>query len=352
MNSLKRIIYTTLLSVITFFNICNYTYAIDTHYPRLNVDDNLKLYVSGQSVYIKGKTHNPYSLGKTHTDAISIPAQYTLKGIKYNSKNTKSSFSEVSDISSLDKLFKLLDLPEQLPILAKFSTLDDSYITLPMTIFDLKNQRWSMDYAGCGTISFVTEDKKYFGLLAHGIGLESKFDKLEVYSAKNVHINKLEGNVLSSSDLGNLIGTITHSTKEGTFGKVSNFNEIKTIGKYKIAPLNIVDEGDAQIVSTSPKTQNPELIDINIKKLYNSYDKKSPYTIKYSLSKKSKNKVRQELSNGYSGSPIIQNNKLVGATSIKYLGKNNIGGIDIYNYLNAYNNLNNLDSLLFINSKE
>ncbi|MGL4913019.1 MAG: SpoIVB peptidase S55 domain-containing protein, partial [Romboutsia sp.] len=219
-------------------------------------------------------------------------------------------------------------------------------------ILNLRNHQWTMNVGAGGTLTFITDDKKYFGILGHDYFNDIKFKNVKVYTTKDVYINK-DINTLSGSSIDQYIGSVTHSSKEGTFGVVDNFDKIPIIGKYGILPLEDVKKGEGYIVSQNPKTQECEKTKVDILGKDGLPLLPNMYSIVYKLDKDSITTVREKVGRGYSGSPIMQDQKIIGATSVGYnLNKDNkviyysigflgkyTGGIDIYKYLYRLNNL-------------
>ena len=125
-----------------------------------------------------------------------------------------------------------------------------------------------------------------------------------VKSSKN-HPGELIG---SFSHLNNPIGTITDSNMFGIFGNLNN-NEQNLI-KIEMGKKEDIKTGKAQIYSTV-SGEYPQLYDIEILNIDNSNSKEKCMFIKIvdeNLISKTGGIVQ-----GMSGSPIIQNGKLIGA---------------------------------------
>lgn len=177
---------------------------------------------------------------------------------------------------------------------------------------------WIKDSAaGLGTITFYSEDLKAFCGLGHGI-CESDTNALmplsygDAESANITSVTKSSaGNVgtLNGYFTGDKIGKILDNNNEGVYGTITDSMPNKTT--VEIASKDEVVKGDAYIYTT---------VDGNAPK---------PYKIKITKIKKNDTEINlvikitdEELIEttggivqGMSGSPIVQNNKLVGAVT-------------------------------------
>lgn len=181
---------------------------------------------------------------------------------------------------------------------------------------------WAKDVSnGIGTLTFV-KDNKYFGSLGHPI--TAKTGEIVEISGGKVHecvilgVNKgvkgAAGELKGAFSNTKEIGTIDKNNKFGVYGKFSaypdNLDAAKTI---EVASISEVKPGKAQIYSTI-EGSTPKLYDVEIIKAANQSQKDDKgLVIKVSdpvLLEKTGGIVQ-----GMSGSPIIQNGKLVGAVT-------------------------------------
>ncbi len=348
----KKLIASILISI---FILSNYTFANTKTeiIPKnvVSIDENLELYVSGASTLIEGELLNPLTVGCANEELKDIPVESILKAIVY--KNPDNNEIEIiNNVNSLEEINRLFKYPDEMSI--RILVQNKGYFKeINTNILTLRSQEWIMNVEAGGTMTFVTEDKKYFGILAHDYFEHIKFKSVKVYTTKDVYINK-SGNTLSGFTKDKYIGDLTHSSEEGSFGIVKDFDSIPVQGKYKIVYLEDVKKGPAYIISQNPKTQESEKIKIDIKSKKGLPTISKIYSIVYKLNKESMGTVRNGIGPGYSGSPIIQNGKLIGGTSVKYdfssynkfishslkFIEKYIGGVDIYKYLYRMNNLN------------
>lgn len=197
---------------------------------------------------------------------------------------------------------------------------------------------------GLGTVTYLTTDNE-FAALGHGIHdsdtndlLEMKFGK--IYETKVLRINKgekgnpggMEGVIVYNRS--NILGTIQKNTEVGIYGTVDNVkrvvDEVETMG---ICTKKDVEIGPAVIRCTLDG--NTEEYEVEIVKInYFAKDANKGMTIEVTddrLLEKTGGIVQ-----GMSGSPIIQDGKLVGAVTHVLVNDPTRGyGIFIENMLEA-----------------
>ena len=187
---------------------------------------------------------------------------------------------------------------------------------------DYKLGLWVRDAAaGVGTISFYEPETGLFASLGHGI-IDVDTSKLldistgEFVTTNIVSITKGEkgnpGKIQGSVENQKTIGEVYKNTEFGVFGKVSNTSVLnedltKTI---KVASRNEIKKGKATIRCTLENNKKKEY-EVEIQKIYanNNSDNKSM------LVKITDEELLEKtggIIQGMSGSPIIQNGKLIG----------------------------------------
>jgi len=171
--------------------------------------------------------------------------------------------------------------------------------------------------AGVGTVSFYDKKSNLFAALGHGI-TETKNNIIipinsgAIVKTKITEINK--GESRNPGDIKGILytnvqGQIIKNTPHGIYGKLeeSMFENKKSI---KIAKKSELKEGPAKIYCTLD-TNKVEEFEVNIERvLYNSSGNKN-MVIK--ITDKNLLEKTGGIVQGMSGSPIVQNNKLVGA---------------------------------------
>lgn len=171
--------------------------------------------------------------------------------------------------------------------------------------------------AGIGTITYFNPQDNSYGALGHGIcdmdtGAIIPNDQGEILKAKITGITKSENNnigTLNGYFTDETIGNIRNNLPIGIYG-----NTVKSISdknKIKVADSSEIKTGKAQIISTI-KGSKSQKYDIEILgTCNNSKNSNRNFIIKITDNRLLKN--AGGIVQGMSGSPIIQNNKLVGA---------------------------------------
>ncbi len=185
------------------------------------------------------------------------------------------------------------------------------------------------DTAGVGTITYYSPEKGVFGTLGHGItdidtGTLLSISSGEVYRAHVLSIEKGKegepGEIVGSMSRSNTdyVGDITENTTIGVFGKNEDRDEVvKKLGftsddLYQIGTAYSVTRGSAYIVSCmfgEKECYSVEITDVSYGKV--SVEK----SIKLKITDERLLEKTGGIIQGMSGSPIIQDGKLVGAVT-------------------------------------
>ena len=190
------------------------------------------------------------------------------------------------------------------------------------------------DLNGLGTVTFLT-DNGTFASLGHPVSNENgeiyNLRSGDVYESSIVGVNKahrgkageLKGIFLGTKP----IGSITINTNVGLFGKITKFNPLEYV-KISIGQAKI---GKAEIVSTVDG-QTPKKYEIEIVKIDNRIGNNKNYVIK--VTDKELLSYTGGILQGMSGSPIIQDGKIIGAVTHVFINDSARGyGININNML-------------------
>ena len=182
---------------------------------------------------------------------------------------------------------------------------------------------WVRDTAaGVGTVTFFDPETGNFASLGHGI-VDSDTEKLvdistgEFTTTNIVSITKGEngnpGRIQGTIEGQMKIGTIYKNTPFGVYGKLTNIS-LLNIDKNKKVEVALRDEiktGKASIICTLEDNVRKEY-EVEIQKIYlnNNIDNKS---MLIKVTDKELLEKTGGIVQGMSGSPIIQNGKLIGA---------------------------------------
>ncbi len=194
--------------------------------------------------------------------------------------------------------------------------------------------------AGVGTMTYVSKDGLQFAALGHGVtdgdtGVMLPLQSATVYKSKVLSIIKgkkgVPGEMAGAIDESMLMGECTCNSQGGIFGVLSEYNPY-TKAVYA-ASRDEVSEGDATVICTVDGSDIPKEYSIRILSVNRiSRNKTKSFVIEITdpvLLDKTGGIIQ-----GMSGSPIIQNGKLVGAVTHVFVNDPTRGyGIFIENML-------------------
>lgn len=172
---------------------------------------------------------------------------------------------------------------------------------------------------GVGTLTFIDPNTKLYGALGHEIIEKTTGQKLEIkngkiYSSTVTGITKSnEGNPGEKNakyNLSDTYGDIYENTNSGIFGHYTT--TLPNTKLYKVAKPNEIKLGKATIL-TVVKNQEVETFDINILKV--SSNNKQTKNILFEVTDENLLNISGGIVQGMSGSPIIQNDMIIGAVT-------------------------------------
>lgn len=178
------------------------------------------------------------------------------------------------------------------------------------------------EVSGIGTISFVKKDGTY-GALGHRIsdpetGLTFEYQSGYIYDAEvngaKIGDKNAPGELKGRFNKADKIGTVDKNTPFGIYGKIDSYNA-KT---FDTASIDEVKIGKAQIYTTI-KGDEPKFYDINVLRTFKQSDVSEKGMI---IQVTDKNLLSQTggIVQGMSGSPIVQNGKIIGAVTHVFNG--------------------------------
>lgn len=172
---------------------------------------------------------------------------------------------------------------------------------------------------GVGTLTFIDPNTKIYGALGHEIIEKTTGQKLEIKNGK-IYSSTVTG--ITPSDKGNpgeknakydvndIYGNIKENTKAGIFGIYTN--KIPEGKLYKVAKKEEIELGTASILTVINENKIEEF-NINILKL--NPTPKETKNILFEITDKKLLEESGGIVQGMSGSPIIQNDKIIGAVT-------------------------------------
>ena len=279
----------------------------------------------GRTVGLKLYTNGVLVVGMSEIDGIDgnkyIP--YSDSGIKEGDMIKEINGKE---ISNTQELINIVNSSNGKEISIKYQRNEELIYT---SITPIKGKDgtymlglWVRDAAaGIGTLTYYEEATKTFAALGHGItdvdtGGLLNISNGELVTSQIVSIVKgvkgRTGEIRGIIDDGKKIGTIESNTSIGVYGKVTNIDFINSIKQeeLEVAKRNEIKTGEATIICQL-ENDKVERYKIEIKKIYkNSNDNKSML-----IEITDENLIAKTggIIPGMSGTPIIQNNKFIGA---------------------------------------
>ncbi|AGK97660.1 SpoIVB peptidase [Clostridium pasteurianum] len=306
---------------------------------NLEIVPPITVYPGGQPVGIKLNTQGVLVVGLSDIDSqngkISSPAAQA--GVQIGDSIIKIDGENVNNSKSVsEKLNKYKDSIMKVTIVREGKNIDKEIKAVKSDVDNgYKLGLWVRDStAGVGTLTFYHEKSGKFAALGHPI---TDVDTGTMLTVK-------DGNIINSSIIsikkgtkGNPgevrgifvneqdpLGNIKTNTVSGIYGtcvktlKNSKFNKPMEVGLR-----NDIKEGDAQILTTIDGEQ-PKLYNIKIEKLL-SQESPGPKSMVIRVTDPELLEKTGGIVQGMSGSPIIQNNKIVGAVTHVLINKPDVG---------------------------
>lgn len=172
---------------------------------------------------------------------------------------------------------------------------------------------------GVGTLTFIDPNTKLYGALGHEIIEKTTGQKLEIKDGK-IYSSIVTG--ITPSNEGNpgeknarynvndIYGNIKENTPSGIFGTYTS--ELPQTKLYKVASKDEIKTGSASILTVIDGNTIQEFT-INILKI--NPNNKETKNILFEVTDKNLLSISGGIVQGMSGSPIIQDNKIIGAVT-------------------------------------
>ncbi|MPQ42747.1 SpoIVB peptidase [Clostridium tarantellae] len=313
------------------------------NYGVLEVNNILKskdieLYPGGIPIGVKISTEGVLAVGYSQIELKDNIIESSAKEsgievgdilLKFNGKNIENSKDLARKLNDVkDKNIKIL-------INRNGKELEKNVEVIIDSKGNKKIGLWVRDStAGVGTLTFYHENTNKYGALGHPI-TDSETDKI-----LNVKKGDLIESVIKSVRKGEKglpgelkgifinentpIGNVTSNTSCGIFGEMKG-NKLKSIYNkpYKVGKKEDIKLGPAKIISTVDEN-GPEMYDIEIIKLL-SQTEAGPKSMVIKVVDKKLLEKTGGIVQGMSGSPIIQNDKIIGAVTHVLVNKPDTG---------------------------
>ena len=288
--------------------------------------ENMAIYPSGMAIGIYMETDGVLVLSTESIKGMDgneyEPAKNLIKSGDYivgiNDKQIETKKELVQAVNKLTKQDVVLEIRRN------EETIDVKIKAVEVERDDFKLGIWVKDNVqGLGTVTYITENGD-FGALGHGIHDAETDQLLEIsdgisYKTKLTGVTKgvkgepggLEGIIIYNSY--NELGTVNKNTNNGIFGRITESSQV--IGNtqpMQICKKNDIKLGKATIRCTINNTVKE--YDIKIKNV-DRYTANVNKGIYIEVVDKELLKLTGGIVQGMSGSPILQNGKIVGAVT-------------------------------------
>lgn len=169
---------------------------------------------------------------------------------------------------------------------------------------------------GIGTLTYIDPITKVYGALGHEISYSETNTRVEVKNGNilesiitgmdrstNGHVGSKDANIIFN----NKIGTITKNTEYGIFGII---NDLPNKNVISIGEFNDIHKGEAFIYTVLNNKEIKEYKINIVDKYYNKLDTQKAFS--FEILDEELINVTGGIVQGMSGSPIVQDNKIIG----------------------------------------
>lgn len=237
-------------------------------------------------------------------------------------KITSINGTEVYSIEEMLQVINKLNNPSSIEIsYLRGSTLKTTTLNLVMDDNNVyKTGLYVKDSInGVGTLTFIDPNTKLYGALGHEIIEKTTGQRLEIKDGK-IYSSVVTGITPSNEgnpgeknakyDVNNIYGNIKENSSAGIFGTYTE--TLPNTKLYKVAKSEDIKLGKASIL-TVINDEKIEIFDINILNL--SPEQKETKNILFEVTDKKLLEVSGGIVQGMSGSPIIQDDMIIGAVT-------------------------------------
>lgn len=298
---------------------------------------DLEVYPGGSNIGIKINTKGVLVVGHSdiEKDNARVESPAKASGIELGDILTKINGDNIENSKDLSTKIKEVNQDKIEVEFIRNGITQSKDVNLIKEDDEYKLGLWVRDStAGIGTLTFFDKNTKRFGALGHPI-TDGDTDKPFTISEGNLLnssvISVRKGEKGSPGELKGLfvnekdsLGKIEKNTETGIFGE-GNDKLINAIFNkpLKVAFRNDIKEGPAKIITTIDEG-GPKLYDIEIIKLL-PQDKPGPKSMVIKVTDEELLEKTGGIVQGMSGSPIIQDDMLIGAVTHVLINKPDVG---------------------------
>lgn len=304
-----------------------------------SVPSEITLYPGGQPVGVKLNTKGVLivALSDIETEDGKSVSPGAVGGLQIGDSITKIDNAAINSAEQVARIIGSCEGKEMTLSINRKGTNLSKKITPVKSSSDSKYKigLWIRDStAGVGTLTFYDSKSKKFAALGHPItdadtGTMLSISSGQIISSSIVSVRKgMRGNpgelkgIFVDEEV--TLGDISKNTECGVFGSTNkNLVNSKYAKPMKIGLRNEIKEGPAQIITTVDGDE-PKAYDIEIQKLLQQ-DEPGPKSMVIKVTDEELLNKTGGIVQGMSGSPIIQNNKIVGAVTHVLINKPDVG---------------------------
>lgn len=302
-----------------------------------SIPNELSVYPGGQPIGVKLNTKGVLvvALSDLDTDKGKASSPAAAAGIEIGDSIIEINNEKITNAEKISSLINSSEGKELNLTIERKGTIFNKKVK-PVKANDGKYKigLWIRDStAGVGTLTFYDDKTGTFAALGHPItdvdtGTILNVNSGQIVNSSIVSVRKgirgtpgeLKG-IFIDEDV--VLGEIMKNTECGIFGK-SNLNlKNKYNKKMKLALRNEIKEGPAQILTTIDGN-NPKLYNIMVEKLL-PQNTPGPKSMIIKITDKELLEKTGGIVQGMSGSPIIQDNKIIGAVTHVLINKPDTG---------------------------
>lgn len=288
--------------------------------PFNAMNQRIKLIPSGENIVFKMNTNGVVITGSydvKHDKGTYNPFKHSgLKKGDIIKRANKKNINNISDLSSIINSSSQISIEIQR---------QNETINTDLYIYKVNDICRSGLYVkdkviGVGTMTYIDPKGLYYGSLGHEV-IDNDTNELvnladgEIYYNDVISISKGSnhhpGEKISKTNLDNITGDIIENSNKGIFGKYLGSSKNKK--EYEIAKQNEIKKGKATILTCvkGNKVESYNIEIINLKE--QGIDETKGITFK--IIDKNLIDIAGGIYSGMSGSPIIQNNRIIGAVT-------------------------------------
>lgn len=294
LNHLKKVLSTTLVIILLGFS---FSFGDDTKVPK-----DTKLMPSGEVVEMGIRLKYPIVANKLNRNK-TLKQSDILVSIKLGGEEI------IPNRQNIEKLMKSKDLPLEVTCYR-----NEKFKSMDITSDDLRDFEFGYFSFYLGTITAVDSQGNFIGLSHNLKDGEMPFDSLDNVIFKTSYVQTSKNTVfrtgyLVASSEGDTMGKFTGTGDGGISGKFENYAYDPKLA----LEIGTPKEGTAYLYCKSPISNELKMHEIKIVEVGKEVSK-------IKIIDKDLLKYRGGIVQGMSGTPIIQDNKIVGGTRavIKY----------------------------------